>query len=594
MSLAQFMEVGASSTSFCAVHVPFARSSWLNTVQLEKPHPARAWNAIVAYDAQSRTLTREWTPLETHTGGERIPHRSQLSKMGRGIVEDRLRKCAGVTAQEVLDDLLGVQDPLPEASWLSTFIHNFRKRQQARSDLPPRPPTHTWDEADWRSQERAWPNFDKLCDEWSKCGWAAERAPNTLAIVSMSLDPEHTCVVYCNPALARSVLTRMANPEYVKLCGDGTYRLMREQWGLCTVGVLAKEYAKGEQDRMPAFRTTFESIAYAVTNKESEDNYAHLFRAVKQMALVLIGSDWTQRVRQYHCDWHLGEEAARKDVFPCSIRCGDWAHFIGATTRPKKQPLVSGDSAEAANVIVWRAGVWATVWRHARNRQALDFVKPWVCLLRTVPTALLFTTLSEYMFRMLHAMGEGACATILQKHYFKKTDAADARRMFALRDWEGDASFIWTADWWAGIERMQPGSTGGSQAQESWHRHKLKAFIKLLHQHIDDFAVRLNRMTMCRLSNLERANPCLRDTPAEPFPDAYLLNGPSCKLVAGQAHSSSSRRRHIPAMLLLTSRCSTAWRRHWQPSMSRRRNGHPHRTTWLSSRLCPWLHDWLL
>ena len=41
----------------------------------------------------------------------------------------------------------------------------------------------------------------------------------------------------------------------------------------------------------------------------------------------------------------------------------------------------------------------------------------------------------------------------------------------------GNADYIWEAPWWAGPERLHSGSASGTQAQESWHRHKLKKYL---------------------------------------------------------------------------------------------------------------------
>ena len=64
----------------------------------------------------------------------------------------------------------------------------------------------------------------------------------------------------------------------------------------------------------------------------------------------------------------------------------------------------------------------------------------------------------------------------------------------------------------------------------------MKAFIKKMNQHIDDFVVRLERFTVCRLNEITRTNLCLRDTPGEPYPDAQLLNGP---LLQGRGRSGA-------------------------------------------------------
>ena len=56
--------------------------------------------------------------------------------------------------------------------------------------------------------------------------------------------------------LLRSVFNSVVNKEYLKLCGDGTYRLMHKQWTLLTLGVLTKKYSDDSFKRR-AFVTTF-------------------------------------------------------------------------------------------------------------------------------------------------------------------------------------------------------------------------------------------------------------------------------------------------------------------------------------------------
>jgi hypothetical protein len=88
------------------------------------------------------------------------------------------------------------------------------------------------------------------------------------------------------------------------------------------------------------------------------------------------------------------------------------------------------------------------------------------------------------------------------------------------------------------VERIQPGSSGGSQAQESWHRHKLKAFVKELSQQVNDFVIRLERFARARVSELRTTNTVLRDTPGEPFPDSYLL---SSALLASRGRTAAQQ-----------------------------------------------------
>ena len=187
--------------------------------------------------------------------------------------------------------------------------------------------------------------------------------------------------------------------------------------------------------------------------------------------------------------------------------------------------MISRKKLESKYEQAWRVGVYTTAKKHLVNKEWLDFLSAWFNVLRVIPTALLFTSVTEWLFQTLGANGELVCKEALRKNYFVPMDAEVARTKFQIESWAGDAGFIWTADWWAGVERLQPGSTGGSQAQESWHRHKLQSIVKNLHLSVDVFANRLERVTKLRYAQFRFPSTQLPDVPQEPYPDTYLLNG---------------------------------------------------------------------
>ena len=160
-------------------------------------------------------------------------------------------------------------------------------------------------------------------------------APNKLAVASSSYDPKNTVVVLVNPSLFKETLEKLANKDYVKLCGDGTFSLTKDDDILLTLGVLTKHYATVAG--VNAFRTTFGPIIFAVTNTESEVTYTALFQAACRCAKDLCDLDFATCVRQYHCDWHQGEHRAMQSVLTAASRVGDFAHFIGACVRPKQK-----------------------------------------------------------------------------------------------------------------------------------------------------------------------------------------------------------------------------------------------------------------
>ena len=59
-------------------------------------------------------------------------------------------------------------------------------------------------------------------------------------------------------------------------------------------------------------------------------SYKALFDGASHCAHVCLDIDLPPRVCQYHCDWHAGEDAARRLCYPTSERVADFAHFIGA------------------------------------------------------------------------------------------------------------------------------------------------------------------------------------------------------------------------------------------------------------------------
>ena len=246
--------------------------------------------------------------------------------------------------------------------------------------------------------------------------------------------------------------------------GDGTFRLMTEPWILLTLGVATKHYATGEDDHMKACRTTYNPLLFAIVNTESEATYRRLFSAAKTVAQYLFQADWRIAVRQYHADWHAGENNARAIEFPASIRAGDWAHFVGATARPKEAPIANLCRSEADCRAAWRAGVFHTTRQRLVRDENIDYIRSWIYSMRVQPTALLFTYMAHYFFAALIRKGEGEAAAFLQRQYFRKLPKAEAQAAYGIASWPGDPAFIWTADWWAGVERAQPGSAGASQA----------------------------------------------------------------------------------------------------------------------------------
>ena len=128
-------------------------------------------------------------------------------------------------------------------------------------------------------------------------------------------------------------------------------------------------------------------------------------------------------------------------------------------------------------VRIFRSGAFATVQNNLSRagQKLVPLVKRAFFCLRSVPTAMLFHSIATLLLQVLVSQQppEEKAAKALQRHYLVKHDRRQAQETFKAQDWSGDTNSFYTADWWCGLQRLQPGSASGTQAQESWHRWKL-------------------------------------------------------------------------------------------------------------------------
>ena len=210
-------------------------------------------------------------------------------------------------------------------------------------------------------------------------------------------------------------------------------------------------------------------------------------------------------------------------MFINASRITDWAHLIGACNRPKVvKALVPSDE----KIKVFRTGCFATAKNNLSQtgQKFLPLIKRAFFCLRSVPTALLFHSIAAVLFQTLSAQQppEEKAAKALQRHYFVKHSHQQAQAAFGVLDWSGQPNQFYTAEWWCGLQRIQPGSASGTQAQESWQRWKLKKYLGL-RSSLSTFAQSLADFTKSRLADLRGQGSCLPDMPSEPFPDKTVL-----------------------------------------------------------------------
>ena len=450
------------------------------------------WSAWCVYTCATRALSRQYTPSSAHGSFDKVRKWNPLTAETEHALKSHMENHAQVRTQDLLKLVENRQpgQPVPE-KFLQVWLGNHKVHRG------PKLANRAWRVFDWQQLLRSLPVLPSFGGE----------APDQLAVVSSNFDPDYTSVVLVNPALFVETWQRLSNQAYLKVCGDGTFRLMQDGWALLNLGVLTKHYAS--DGLAYAFRSTFSPLLFAIVNKEAKPTYKALFDGAKTCARACLDLDLAPRVAQYHCDWHPGENAARLECFPESQRVADFAHFMGACVRPRQPP------AEDDTIRAYRAGFPETMKKHAVDQTWVPYLVSWVRVLRTCPSALLFHAIVERLLECMVEAQEHACADAFRQHYLTSVAAAD----FDVRGHDN----VTLADWWCGVARLQPGSASGTQAQESWHRWKLKAHIKHLRQDVPTFVASLQSFTSSRLQQLKLQGPELPDTPVEPLPDKFVL-----------------------------------------------------------------------
>ena len=412
----------------------------------------QGWKGYIEYSTESKKLTRRFTPASAHGDFDAVVSTwNPLTRKTEAALVAQLHAKPEASAVDLLKTAQEHQDTseLPQA-----FLQRWKKNKRSRLGGEKQATRQfAWTRSDWEQLERT---MGKV-DDHPKAD-----VPNKLLVADRAFGGNDATVVLLNPAVFQAVLKMTTNKNYIKLSGDGTHKLTHDDWSFITLGVLSKHYSS--DGRTYAFRTTYTPLAFAISNTEQKSAYDLLFAVAIRMGHALCGIDLQLAVRQYHADLHPGEEAARREAFPNAARVADFAHVIGAT-HPKK------NQATKPTLAGFRSGLFALAKKHISvpGQRLLPLLQHTVHLLRVVPTALVFHCIANLLFDTLLAQQppERSLVRKLQTHHFTRVLAAEARARFELISWPGDPDAIWLAPWWTGLQRVQPGSASGTQAQES-------------------------------------------------------------------------------------------------------------------------------
>ncbi|CAE7256166.1 unnamed protein product [Symbiodinium microadriaticum] len=488
---------------------------WCNSCDCCKNR--NGWRGYSTYQwtDEFKRITRAYTPVALHGDFRASKNWNPLCASAENALKEHVKQHAHMNIQDlakIVERHHKEGRPVSD-DWLKTWLKNHRPHKGNRANKNSK---FTWCRADWDQLRRNLGTVSELPDDLNAA------VPDALKIAAEPHTRDCTVVVFCNPALLQDTLTRLTNKHYVKLCGDGTFRLTESDWVLLSVGAISKHYAASSS--VFAFRSTFNPLMFALTNKEAERSYKVFFRAVLECSHKFAAMDLATACCQYHADLHAGEELARKAVFPNSDRVADWAHVTGACARPKFHK-----PSKDEKLLAYRNGIYKTMQKalSPAGQKLLPLLERAFHCLRAIPTALLFHTVVHALLQTLRAQqpAEHKAATAFRKHYLDVCTDEVAAARYQTSDWVGHPAPLLLADW----------------CMEFWHKNKLKKYMGL-RTALDSFGASLAQFSSSRLQNLKAQSTPLPDVPGEPFPDKALLYDSNFLMREGRTSAQQFRK----------------------------------------------------
>ena len=410
---------------------------WCNSCDCCKNR--NGWRGYSTYQwtDEFKRITRAYTPVALHGDFRASKNWNPLCASAENALKEHVKQHAHMNIQDlakIVERHHKEGRPVSD-DWLKTWLKNHRPHKGNRANKNSK---FTWCRADWDQLRRNLGTVSELPDDLNAA------VPDALKIAAEPHTRDCTVVVFCNPALLQDTLTRLTNKHYVKLCGDGTFRLTESDWVLLSVGAISKHYAASSS--VFAFRSTFNPLMFALTNKEAERSYKVFFRAVLECSHKFAAMDLATACCQYHADLHAGEELARKAVFPNSDRVADWAHVTGACARPKFHK-----PSKDEKLLAYRNGIYKTMQKalSPAGQKLLPLLERAFHCLRAIPTALLFHTVVHALLQTLRAQqpAEHKAATAFRKHYLDVCTDEVAAARYQTSDWVGHPAPLLLADW---------------------------------------------------------------------------------------------------------------------------------------------------
>ena len=290
---------------------------------------------------------------------------------------------------------------------------------------------------------------------------------------------------------------RTARGKQLHLVVDGKQKVVCNAWTIVTCSFIARSEAvsdttltspAGLHARARVHTATAEPFLQALMDVESKHNMLHCFNMAIQLAREHCDLDLRAQVRQVHKDFAKGINAARREAFPHSRPCDDYAHMVRAAgSRLQALLRQTRVSATGPSPPVQPSGACGQMRGRAtakggRGRKAKDprqrvwaktHLQPLmrlVHLTRTLPTIQLYDAVWQVLFRCMSTRwGEAGAAKYLFDEYFEQVPLKDVQKVARVHALNWSASGMLFSGHWSGILGTHPGAASGSQTIEAFH-----------------------------------------------------------------------------------------------------------------------------
>ena len=124
-------------------------------------------------------------------------------------------------------------------------------------------------------------------------------------------------------------ISRVVNPGYIKLCGDGAFRTVFANWCILFLGFLSKHYGRTNMRRatadvvahVRAWPTHFNPLVWVVASGETAGAYRLGIDALLRFANTLTPRvDLALSTKHFHADLTATAEKARRELLKHSVR----------------------------------------------------------------------------------------------------------------------------------------------------------------------------------------------------------------------------------------------------------------------------------